>query len=382
MLIPVDDHAAPLSEPSSAEKAKAISILIVDDDASVRISLQQLLGQHYDLTAVDNGLKAIAIVNEREFDLVILDLKMPGPDGIEVLREIKALSPHTGVLIYSAFGHKENMKTAIKYGVDGFLEKPIDSVHVLSTISQLANQRRKRVAIRVLLQEVERLYLEREPVDGRAELKETSKERLDWIRKIISYDGMGAGESGSELDKLLKFAQSLSYAIESKDPYTHEHSERVARHCNLVAISLSYSSERLMELLIGTFLHDVGKIAVRSEILESKNALSNHEMHEIRTHTNSGERLVSPLSVSGIVKQIIRNHHERVDGAGYPYRLWGEFIPEEVRIVTVADAYDAMVSNRPYRPAMDHEEAKKELLHHKGRQFDPRITELFLDVLH
>lgn len=378
----IDDRAVIPSGPAADDKVQDISILIVDDDESVRISLQQLLGEHYDLTEVDNGLKAIAMIAEREFDLVILDLKMPGPDGLEVLREIKKLRPHTGVLIYSAFGHKENMKTAIKYGVDGFLEKPMDSIHVLSTISQLVSQRRKRVAVRSLLQEVERLYLQREPVDGRDGSSETRDERLDWLRKIISYDSMESADGGSELDIQLKFAQSLSFAIESKDSYTHKHSENVARHCNLVGRALSYSSKRLMELLIGTFFHDVGKLAVRSEILESKNPLSHHEMNEIRRHTNSGERLVSSINVSGIVKQIIRNHHERFDGSGYPDRLRGEFIPEEVRIVTVADAYDAMVSYRPYRPVMTREEARQELLRHKGTQFDPRITDIFLEVVH
>ena len=136
------------SDPSPIDQRSKISILIVDDDPSVRISLKQLLGQHYAVFDVDNGLKALALIAKREFDLVILDLKMPGPDGLEVLREIKQLRPHTGVLIYSAFGHKENMKTAIKYAVArGTLvidSQELDSAFGVEAIDTTATTREER----------------------------------------------------------------------------------------------------------------------------------------------------------------------------------------------------------------------------------------------
>jgi len=146
-------------------------------------------------------------------------------------------------------------------------------------------------------------------------------------------------------------------------------------------MDLHLSTEELTDLQIGTFLHDIGKIGIERKILQKEEDLTDQELKMVKNHPHLGTQLVGPLDISPMIKVIIRNHHERYDGKGYPDELAGEAIPLSARIVMIADAYDAMISNRPYRKALSSNEALQELQRCAGSQFDPLLVDVFLEAL-
>ncbi|HVD49827.1 MAG TPA: HD-GYP domain-containing protein [Gaiellaceae bacterium] len=172
----------------------------------------------------------------------------------------------------------------------------------------------------------------------------------------------------------------LSGAIEARDPYTRGHSARVTALAEAVARKLGWSEERLASLRLGGPLHDIGKLAVSDEVLRKAGRLDDHELAQIREHPKTGARLILRIAALRDAIPYVLYHHERWDGAGYPSGKAGEEIPLEARVLAVADAFDAMTSDRPYRRALTHEEALAEVERCAGTQFDPQIASVFLEL--
>ncbi len=172
----------------------------------------------------------------------------------------------------------------------------------------------------------------------------------------------------------------LSGAIEARDPYTRGHSARVTALAEAVARKLGWSEERLASLRLGGPLHDIGKLAVSDEVLRKAGRLDDHELAQIREHPKTGARLILRIAALRDAIPYVLYHHERWDGAGYPSGKAGEEIPLEARVLAVADAFDAMTSDRPYRRALTHEEALAEVERCAGTQFDPQIASIFLEL--
>ena len=172
----------------------------------------------------------------------------------------------------------------------------------------------------------------------------------------------------------------LSGAIEARDPYTRGHSARVTALAEAVARKLGWSEERLASLRHGGPLHDIGKLAVSDEVLRKAGRLDDHELAQIREHPKTGARLILRIAALRDAIPYVLYHHERWDGAGYPSGKAGEEIPLEARVLAVADAFDAMTSDRPYRRALTHEEALAEVERCAGTQFDPQIASVFLEL--
>jgi putative nucleotidyltransferase with HDIG domain len=172
----------------------------------------------------------------------------------------------------------------------------------------------------------------------------------------------------------------LSGAIEARDPYTRGHSARVTALAEAVARKLGWSEERLASLRLGGPLHDIGKLAVSDEVLRKAGRLDDHELAQIREHPKTGARLILRIAALRDAIPYVLYHHERWDGAGYPSGKAGEEIPVEARVLAVADAFDAMTSDRPYRRALTHEEALAEVERCAGTQFDPQIASVFLEL--
>jgi HD-GYP domain-containing protein (c-di-GMP phosphodiesterase class II) len=187
-----------------------------------------------------------------------------------------------------------------------------------------------------------------------------------------------------ELDRLnrqslINGVQTLVHALEAKDAYTSGHSSRVSRYAVKTAVHLGYASERLEQIRLGGELHDIGKIGTREDILNKPGPLTAEEFAHIKVHASLGERILAPfLSESPMVLRIVRHHHERMDGGGFPDQLVGEAIPPEARIVAVVDAFDAMTTNRAYRPSRAPSEALDELQRCAGSHFDPDVVGAFL----
>jgi len=173
---------------------------------------------------------------------------------------------------------------------------------------------------------------------------------------------------------------ALVRVLEAKDPYTKGHSERVSEMAEIIAQHMWGAIPRTSELALAGKLHDIGKVAIRTEVLNKPGPLEDDEWAHVRTHPVAGERILSPIVRLSSVIHAIRHHHERFDGAGYPDNLTGNNIPEGARILAIADAYDAMTSNRPYRRAFDPARAAKEISSNAGKQFDPKWVKLFLEL--
>ncbi len=172
----------------------------------------------------------------------------------------------------------------------------------------------------------------------------------------------------------------LSGAIEARDPYTRGHSARVTALAEAIARRLGWSEERLESLRVGGPLHDIGKLAVSDEVLRKEGRLDDHELAQIREHPKIGAKLLLKVSALREAIPYVLYHHERWDGTGYPSGKAGDEIPLEARVLAVADAFDAMTSNRPYRRALTREQAMAEVERCAGTQFDPRIAQVFLEL--
>jgi len=196
---------------------------------------------------------------------------------------------------------------------------------------------------------------------------------------MIDYKWNGSGFSDNQ--NCLEFAKVLAHTLEEKDAYTSGHSERVCYYSDLMAKRLSFEPKDRTELQIASYLHDIGKIGISNRFINKKGALNPTDWAIIKQHSKKSIELLTPLKLSPNILSYIQHHHEHFDGTGYPDGLTGEQIPLGSRIIAISDAYDSMTSNRPYRKPLSNEEARSELVNYSGKQFDPRLISIFLDVL-
>jgi HD-GYP domain-containing protein (c-di-GMP phosphodiesterase class II) len=185
----------------------------------------------------------------------------------------------------------------------------------------------------------------------------------------------------SDNQSCLEFAKVLAYTLEEKDPYTSGHSERVCYYSDFISKRLSFPPKERNELQIASYLHDIGKIGISNRFINKKGTLTPTDWAIIKQHTKKSIELLIPLNLSSNILSYIQHHHERFDGTGYPDGLAGEQIPLGARIIAISDSYDSMTSDRPYRKPLSSGDAKGELMKNAGKQFDPKLVSLFLDVL-
>ncbi|HZP97450.1 MAG TPA: HD domain-containing phosphohydrolase [Candidatus Limnocylindria bacterium] len=306
-------------------------VLVVDDVAANRELLESYLADlGCDVRHAGDGLEALASVDEAEPDVVFLDIAMPGLDGLTVCARLKAhptrrLIP---VVLVTASDDRETKLRGLEAGADDFLTRPVDA-------------RELRARVRVLLR------------DRALNLQ------LDGAETIIL---------------------SLARVVETRDLYTVHHSERVGRFAREIGHAHGLRGDDLTLLYQGGILHDIGKAFIPSEILLKSGPLTDAEWELMRTHSAQGAVICEPLRSATSFLPIIRHHHERFDGRGYPDHLAGADIPLGARIAAVADAWDAMVNERPYRKALDPDEALRRLREGAGTQWDPAFVQLFTDL--
>jgi putative two-component system response regulator len=331
-------------------------IVTTDDDPAIRKVLQLFLTKEgYQVTPCKNGheLEDVLLAKGETIDLVLLDIKMPGPSGFEMLEVIQRKHSSIPVVMLTAFNDLDTGMKAIRAGASDYLTKPVRRETLLAcidrTISKSALQKERESR-----QSKEKDYqkgLEIELSRAMEALKNTTRATLE----------------------------AFSETIEQKDAYTKGHCNRVRNISVALGKALRLSHERLAILEGGALLHDIGKIGISEEILNKKGKLTQMEFDIIRMHPISGERIINHIEMFQPYRPIIRSHHERMDGTGYPDGLKGEEIPFDVRIVSLADAFDAMTSNRAYRSALPTEIAVEEIKICSGTQFDPEIVEVFME---
>jgi putative two-component system response regulator len=318
--------------------------LIVDDEPRLRQVLVHLMrNDGFTCLEAGNGEEALAQLEQQTVTLVMSDLRMPKMDGLELLRRVRGRWPDTAVVMITAVADVEVAVSCLAIGAMDYLTKPFHLEEVRARVAQALEKRRLVVENRGYQETLE----EKVAVQAR---------RLEEL--------------------FLASVQSLAEALEVKDPYTRGHSVRVSHYSVMIARELGLDGELLRQIELGGHVHDIGKIGVREDVLNKPGKLTDAEYEHIMTHPVVGWRILAPLlGDTPVALNIVRSHHERFDGRGVPDRLAGEQIPFEARIAAVADSFDAMTSDRPYRPdGMSIEASVAELVRCSGTQFDPKIV--------
>ena len=342
----------PTIEKSHTGSLARARCLVVDDDPLVRRTLARVLrAQGMEPVEVDSAPRALEVLHrEHGLPLVITDIYMPGMNGIELLREIRRRWPNTGVLMITGVAEVGTAVECLQYGALDYLAKPVQLDEVRARIHNAMERHRLTLENRYLQQS----YQER----LEAQLRDLARRNKEMFLEQI---------------------QMAVRMLEKKDVYTRGHSDRVSVYAVKTAIQLGFTGEVLDQIRLGGELHDIGKIGTRDEVLNKPGPLTPSEFEEIKKHVVEGEEILEPLRRDHpMVLDIVRSHHERVDGSGFPDHLEGESIPVVARVVAVADAFDAMTTSRAYRPSRSPEEAVEELHRCSGRHFDPSIVAAFI----
>ena len=321
-------------------------IIAVDDEEGIVDSLSIFLKRSgYEFTGVTDPLEAIERVRNEHFDLMILDFIMEPIHGDKVVEEIRKFNKELYILLLT--GHKDlapPLETIRKLDIQGYCEKSdkFDQLLLLieSGIKSIAQ-----------MNEIKRINLELSNTYEKLE-----KAYLDSI-------------------------QTLRYTVEAKDPYTRGHSDRVSAYSVLIGEKLGLSEDDLKTLRVGGLFHDIGKIGIPDSILLKESKLTDDEYSEIKSHPAIGAHILCNAEVFKDIIPIVKHHHERYDGRGYPCQLKGEDIPYFARIATIADAFDAMTSKRTYRNSLPIDVVRAEIERNLETQFDPEIGKVFLDIL-
>jgi putative two-component system response regulator len=324
------------------------TLLIVDDEAAIRKLLRQKLSREgYQCEEANNAEQALNILAASPIALVILDIKMPGKSGIDLLPEIKSGYLDTAVIMATAVTEVNTAIQCLKQGADDYICKPFNLEELSLAVQRALEKRRLQLEIREYQQ-----YLE-----------EKIEEQTGKIRKLF----LGAIEA-------------LVFALESKDKYTGGHSRRVTEIALALGEELGLSPQDMEDLRWGSLLHDVGKIAIDQLIQNKPGKLTPEEYEHVMTHARVGAEIVRPIVNKKIV-EMIEHHHDHYDGDGLHQVIVGNDIPLGARIIAVADAFDAMISDRPYRSAMSTTEAIDEIKSFANTQFDPSVVAAFLKIV-
>lgn len=321
-------------------------ILVVDDEGVVRRLLHhKLSSEGYQCREAGNAEQALDELRNNPIGLVILDIRMPGRSGIELVPEIKASYPDTAVVMATAITDMNTAIQCMKQGAYDYITKPFNLNEVVLSVGRALEKRR----------------LELENRDYQQHLEQKVEEQAKKIRAA-----------------LLNAITALANALEAKDIYSSGHSQRVAETSVAIARELGLPQDGIEKIRLAGLIHDIGKIGVRESVLNKQGILSDEEFRHVKCHCKIGEHILAPVMGDEEILKVVRHHHERYDGTGYPDRLSGEQIPVGARILAVSDTFDAMTSERPYRPAMSAEAACAEIKRCEGTQFDPEVADAFL----
>lgn len=307
--------------------------MCIDDEPAVLALVARLLtGLGFDVDAVDDPLEAVAAFADGRYDLVLTDVRMPVMDGHAVISALREVDAEVPVIVVTGQGTLETATSALREGASGMVVKPFTTEEFRSEVEATLERHRFR----------------------------HDALQLRFVTPIL--DGV---------------ALALTAAIEARDVETGEHCKQLGMLGEAVARLMDLSEEDCTTIRIGGYLHDVGKIAIADRILLKPGKLTPEEYREMQRHAEYGAAILSTHEQMAGIAQIVRHHHERFDGAGYPTGLAGSAIPVGARIITVADSWSAMTNDRVYRAAMSEAEAWDELRRNTGSQFDPEVVELF-----
>lgn len=317
---------------------RTLTILYVEDEDEVREALARYLRRRcHTLHVAANGQEGLELFKANHYDVVVTDVKMPVMDGLDMARSIKAIHEKMPVIIVTAYNEVDYFMRAIEVGVDRYVKKPIDPEELVKAIY-------KSTIIR---------FQEREQERNRQTALDTVEDALI----------------------------ALGHAIEKRNPFTDGHETRVARLSVAIAKEMGLPRETIAGIRLGASIHDIGNLNVPAEILCAPRNLTPEEFEAVKTHPQAGHDILKDISFPWPINHILLQHHERLDGSGYPEGLKGEEILLEARIVGVADVVEAMSSNRPHRAALGIDAAIAEIQAKRDKLYDPQVVDSCVAVL-
>ena len=324
------------------------NILVVDDEEGIRrILTHKLSGMGYHCLEASNSIQALEILGKETIGLVILDMKMPGQSGLEILPEIRKRFPQTSIIMATAVSDVNTVVESMKLGAYDYLTKPFNLTEVGMSAHRALEKRRLEIALN--------------------DYHEHLQQKVDEQSKIIR-------------NSFLNAITSLAFALDAKDSYTNGHSVRVSDISVKVAKELALPDDQVEKIRIAGLIHDIGKIGIPETLLNKVDKLTEEEFRRIQAHSAIGEHILKPIVDDYEVLSMVRHHHERFDGRGYPDGLSKGQIPVGARILSVVDSYDAMTSDRPYRKAIALESVTKEIERNRSTQFDPSVVDAFIKI--
>jgi putative nucleotidyltransferase with HDIG domain len=331
-------------------------ILVVDDEETIReIVCSMLAGAHFRTRQAASGVEAMALLESgEEFDLVLSDMLMAEMDGTALLERAKEKFPDVPVVMVTTVSDIQVALQALRHGAYDYLPKPFEREQLLATVRRALENRR----------------LKRENDAYRTNLEARVAERTQQWKAALS-----------ELERSYDITlEALGDALDLKDAETEGHSRRVTAFTIAIAQRMGLPKDDIRIIARGAFLHDIGKMAIPDKILTKPDKLTPDEVDIMKEHAWYGYKIVKNIPFLAEASEIVYSHQEKFDGSGYPRRLKGEEIPLGARIFSIADTFDAITSDRPYRPRQTDEAARKEIQAWSGRQFDPRIVDVFLSM--
>ncbi len=324
-------------------------ILVVDDEPAIRALVEHVAaGSGFKADSASDTSGAMEAMSKADYPLVICDIRMPGNNGIWLLKEIKKSYPDTQVVMLTASDNLEDAIESLNLGAEGYMLKP-------PSIDEISHSIEKAI-------ELHRLVIrDRQHKKWMAQKLEEQKARIK--------------------DLFVGSMKALATSLEAKDKYTKGHSDMVTELSTSLVKFIRMEEELLGKIEAAASLHDIGKIGTRDAVLNKPGKLTGEEYEHVKKHAAMGERIVKPLIDDKDVTDGVRHHHERFDGKGYPDGLVDSQIPRTARIIALADAFDAMTSDRPYRKGYSREEAIGRIKQDAGKQFDPELVEKFLEMM-
>lgn len=320
------------------------AILVVDDDEAIRRMLKtgiQLSG--FQCFVADGGEAALQLLNEHAVDVVVADIRMPDINGLELGRIIKSRYD-TDLIIMTGYVEDFNYEDIVQQGASDFIQKPVRIAEFIARLKRVLSERA-----------------------GRAErLKALAELKLNLEKFQRAMEGI---------------VQAISVAVEIRDPYTAGHQQRVADLAAAVASEMGLSADDVYGLRMASVIHDLGKITVPAGILAKPGRLSGLEYELIKNHVRAGYDILKQIEFPWPIADIILQHHERMDGSGYPHGLKNGQIMLQARILAVADVFETIASHRPYRPSLGLQRAIDELKKNKGETLDEHVVDTFLKLV-
>jgi putative two-component system response regulator len=340
-------------------------ILIIDDEEPIRRLLGYLLQTHgYETVLASDAREARQRMEEQPFALILCDVNMPGESGMDLIRTILRERPHTATIMVTGLDSSVLANAALEMGAFGYIIKPFESNEVLIDVANALRRRRLEMENRLQRENLEDIVRTRTMALQQA---------LEWLERSEKELRLSREET----------IQRLAIAAEYRDSATAQHIQRMSHYCEMLARRYGLSSERCDLIRTASPMHDIGKIGTPDHVLLKPGKFTQEEFNVIAQHAEIGYRILggSDAEILKVAATIAWTHHERWDGSGYPRKLKGEAIPVEGRIAAIADAFDALTTQRVYKPAFELSHAVDLMSKHRGEHFDPELLDVFFASL-